>query len=307
MNRVARPNKSTIVRAEITHSVRRALLEVGGKVAPFETAGLLLDWFTKTHRANQRAERLGEMLVLADAFEIDHDGRKVRGHTLRPDGGPPNELATGPHVLLVHGWDGASHQLLPFVQPLLARGFVVSLVDLPAHGASEGERTHLRDLADAVARVARELGPLEAVIAHSVGGAAVTIALLEGLDVGRVAFVAPPTSLEAQARAFGAAVGATDASLAPMLATLRGWLGRPIDEPSLLEAVRALRTPLLVVHDEGDRITSHEGSRKLVGSWPGARLVSTRGLGHARILRDPTVVATIVEFVDAATADAIAA
>ena len=55
--------------------------------------------------------------------------------------------------------------------------------------------------------------------------------------------------------------------------------------------------PTLVVHDRGDRQTPYADAERLVGSLPDARLVTTEGLGHRRILRDPAVVAEVVDFV----------
>jgi pimeloyl-ACP methyl ester carboxylesterase len=54
--------------------------------------------------------------------------------------------------------------------------------------------------------------------------------------------------------------------------------------------------PLLIVHDRDDRETSWQASRTLAGSWTDARLLTTTGLGHNRILSDPTVVSASVAF-----------
>lgn len=295
----ARSSNSTNVRANmgLGQRVARALLAFGSRVAPYETSGFLVGAFTRTHREVQRSIDVGERLPFAERFSFEHAGKVVRGHSVDPEGTHPNESGRGPRVLLVHGWDGGSHQLLPFVAPLVARGRSVVLVDLPAHGASEGSFTTIREIADVIARILAEQGPFEAVIAHSVGAAATTLALLEGSEVGRVVLVAPPLSVEGQARAFASMVGADERALAPMLATIRGTLGREIDEAAWLRDVAALRVPALVFHDRGDRITSPDGSARLVSSWPGARLVPTEGLGHARILRDPGVVDEAVAFV----------
>jgi hypothetical protein len=67
--------------------------------------------------------------------------------------------------------------------------------------------------------------------------------------------------------------------------------------------VRVLSTlvqpvPLLVIHDRLDRETSHSDSVQLVANWPApARLLSTDGLGHRRILLDKNVVNAAVDFV----------
>jgi hypothetical protein len=37
----------------------------------------------------------------------------------------------------------------------------------------------------------------------------------------------------------------------------------------------------------------------IAAAWPGAELVTTEGLGHRRILRDPAVVARVTDFLAA--------
>jgi pimeloyl-ACP methyl ester carboxylesterase len=62
-------------------------------------------------------------------------------------------------------------------------------------------------------------------------------------------------------------------------------------------AGRIATPPLLLVHDRDDTETAWSDSADIARSWPEARLVSTTGLGHYRILRDPAVVAEVAGFV----------
>jgi pimeloyl-ACP methyl ester carboxylesterase len=55
--------------------------------------------------------------------------------------------------------------------------------------------------------------------------------------------------------------------------------------------------PLLLVHDRQDAETGWADSDAIARAWPGARLVTTTGLGHRRILGDPAVVAEVAGFV----------
>jgi len=295
-------SKRTNVRTKNRPSLKDALLvqavAVGGRVAPFETGGLLVDIFTRAPQPYPRSPEVDARLMFADAWSVEVSGRRLRGYTLRPEGRHPNEQGEGPAILLVHGWAGGGHQLLPIARPLVARGFTVSFFDLPAHGESEGHNASLRDIADAIAGVAEALGPLHAVIAHSVGGAGTILSLLDGrLDVEHVALVAPPSSLEEAARGFAGMLRAPEPAVSAMLATLQGLVGRPIDRASWLRDVARLRVPLLVVHDRKDRVTSFDGSSALVQHWPGAQLLATEGLGHARILSEPSVIDAILRFV----------
>lgn len=57
-----------------------------------------------------------------------------------------------------------------------------------------------------------------------------------------------------------------------------------------------LSRPLLVLHDaKGRQVPWHAGAL-VTKDWPQARLLTTRGLGHNRILRDAGVVEAAVAF-----------
>ena len=262
----SRQEKSTNVRPvnRARPSMKDALLvqavAVGGRVAPFETGGLLVDIFTRAPQPYPRSAEVDARLMFADAWSVPVGGRTLRGFTLRPEGRHPNEDGEGPHILLVHGWAGGGHQLLPIARPLVAQGYSVSFFDLPAHGQSEGHHANLRDIAEAIAGVAAFLGHLHAVIAHSVGGAGTILALIEGrLDADHIALVAPPTSLEEQARGFAKMMRAPDPAVNAMLATLQGLVGRPIDRASWLSAtlfgtiVLPLSPPSMAAANESSR------------------------------------------------------
>jgi pimeloyl-ACP methyl ester carboxylesterase len=81
-----------------------------------------------------------------------------------------------------------------------------------------------------------------------------------------------------------------------------GRIERRVGLPLSAFAVPALAAtmatpPLLLVHDRQDAETGRSDSQAIARAWPGARLVTTSGLGHRRILRDPAVVAEVTGFV----------
>ena len=58
-----------------------------------------------------------------------------------------------------------------------------------------------------------------------------------------------------------------------------------------------LSTPALVIHDRDDRLMPWTHGATVARHWPGARLLTTRGLGHRRILADERVTRVAAEFV----------
>jgi pimeloyl-ACP methyl ester carboxylesterase len=207
-----------------------------------------------------------------------------------------------PRALLVHGWEGSSAQLAPWGRALAARGFRATALDLPAHGRSSGRRTNLVEIAGVIERTAEHLGGApEVVVAHSLGAAAMVIALARGLGVGRAVLVAPPAELEPFADVFASWLGLDARVRARLQEHIEDAIGVEWAKISPARLARGLGgIPTLVVHDERDREVPVAHGRALAAAWPGARLIETRGLGHNRILAAPEVTSPGLEFLAAA-------
>lgn len=203
----------------------------------------------------------------------------------------------GPTVILVHGWEDDHGSMMHFAAPLIARGYRVVAYDQPAHGRSEGRRATIPDFARALAGMARDHGPVHGVIAHSLGGAAVALAIAEGLEVGRVAIVAAPAQAVAYIRETAKRLGLSDRRAAGMLAEISRLAGYPAEMIDAQVLTRDFSTPALFVHADNDRVVPLADGFANAEAWPGATLRLVSGLGHRRVLEDPGVVETVVDFI----------
>jgi pimeloyl-ACP methyl ester carboxylesterase len=211
---------------------------------------------------------------------------------------------SGPAVILAHGWGGYGGQLEAFVAPLVARGHEVIVFDAPSHGQSAPgqlgpRRATLFEFADALAAVAPRERPIAGIVAHSGGCAAVGWAMWKdrGLRVARLAFIAPFGRPLRYMALFQKTLGLSDEVMHRFRTITEkqfDFRWDDLDMPSM--ASRMPTPPLLVVHDRDDRETAWQDGADIASAWPDARLESTTGLGHNRILRDPKVVETVVEF-----------
>ena len=268
-------------------------------------------------------------LVLADpgsVVRLPLDTVLVNGTvSLRDTTAAPTFVAeswgeSGPIIYLIHGWGGYRGQLGAFVAPLTAAGYRVVALDVPSHGDAGPSRfgtgrSLMPDFTATLDAAVRAFGPAAAIVGHSLGGGAAALAVLDGLAVDRIVLIAPSPDPGAYARGFANALGFGDRVREGLLRRLERRAGRPMaqfDAVSRARAAAKARTgsghddegapPLLVVHDQEDRVIPYAMGKAIATAWQGAELCSTRGLGHQRILRDPGVVSAVTQFLGVRTA-----
>jgi pimeloyl-ACP methyl ester carboxylesterase len=203
-----------------------------------------------------------------------------------------------PAVLLAHGWGGNAAQMRAFVFPLLQAGYRVIAYDQPAHGVSDGRLTGLPDFAEVLAEVAWHHGQVEAVIAHSLGGAAAAVSLAAGKSsFKKVVLISPPSDLVGYSRRFARWYWIPEPVRRAMQKAIEERYGVLWEDLEVPRVAPRLSTPALVIHDRDDRLMPWTHGATVARHWPGARLLTTRGLGHRRILADERVTRVAAEFV----------
>jgi pimeloyl-ACP methyl ester carboxylesterase len=289
----ARPENSTTVRPQKsgesgTLRAARMTFRVLGPHAPTLASRAAEELFL-TPRRRARPEKERQLLAGAVRARARYEGATLPLWIWNPDASET--------VVLVHGWEGRGSQLGAFVAPLVERGVRVVTFDAPGHGDAPLRRASVVEHARALLAVASRLGgEVHAVIGHSVGGAAALLATRLGLRVKRLALVAPPTSPARFAAGF-ARVDAEHARVhAGMLLRLERRYGIAVADLDVRRDAAAFDGELLVVHDEDDRIVPWSDGSAIASSKRGARIVTTHGLGHGRVLEAPEVVAEVSTF-----------
>jgi pimeloyl-ACP methyl ester carboxylesterase len=156
--------------------------------------------------------------------------------------------------------------------------------------------------AAALGAVARRYGRVSAVIAHSLGCTAAIYALSQReFEAERVVVISPSARLHAVRERFGEMAGYSPQVIDHMRQAFEKRFAFEWEASEPLRIALGLSVPGLIIHDADDRfIPSSEGT-ELADAWPDGRLVTTTNLGHHRILRDPEVIASAVEFVAEST------
>ncbi|MBB4841667.1 pimeloyl-ACP methyl ester carboxylesterase [Paucibacter oligotrophus] len=197
--------------------------------------------------------------------------------------------ASRPRVLLVHGWAGSAQQMRPLAERLWAQGFAPILLDMPAHGHSQGWQTHMPQFVQALHAAAQRFGPLHGIVAHSLGAVAVSHAVARGLPTARLALIAcsaPPRQVLGWfAQSFG--LGRKSMTQIQQRLERLGATTLETFEPAWLGP--RLPQATLLVHDEQDRAAPFAHAQAFAAALPDARLLAVQGLGHRRILGDAAV------------------
>ncbi len=237
--------------------------------------------------------RLAARLRTGRRFAVPFGGREIAAWS----------WGVGPTVLLVHGWGSRAAHLGAWIEPLVAAGYRVVTYDAPAHGETPGRQTNLPELTRALEAVAAQVAPLHGAIGHSLGGAAVTLAIRRGVDLGRAVLVAVPGDTEIYTSHLERHLGLSRRTVHAVRERVERRLGIRWTDFDVPLVARGLSAPALVVHDDADDQVPWEHGAAIARSWPGAALHTTAGLGHRRILKDPEVIERAVAFLKEETMD----
>ena len=207
----------------------------------------------------------------------------------------------GPRILALHGWEGRAAQFRGLGERLASRGYQLIALDAPAHGRSPGSEADPVVFADALHEVAAELGPLHAVVGHSMGGASALYALSRGLDSERSVAIAAPAGLAGVLARMSRALGLSEEARRRFFAKMESRTGLAPEALDIDQLAAGLDRPLLVVHDHDDAVIPFADAVRIARATR-AELHETRGLGHRDVLRDAQVLDRIVGFLEARAA-----
>ena len=262
---------------------------LGGRIAPQRTVNRAARLFA-TPFASSRSR--------AQATQGDADMQRgelqVNGETIATYvwGDPSSQ----PYALLAHGWSSFGLRFLPWVARLRAQGLAVVTFDQPGHGHSSGKLCTLPEFIATIRAIGTRYGNAALAVGHSLGGAAVTLAQDEAWRAEQLILVAPAADMKAAARRFFRFVHLAGYLREPFYAWLHRRTGVHIDELRVERKLPMLGQPALIVHDLDDADVPWAEGERYARFWPGARLYTTEGLGHRRVLDAPEVIDAALAF-----------
>jgi pimeloyl-ACP methyl ester carboxylesterase len=199
-------------------------------------------------------------------------------------------------VLLVHGWTGEASFMTAFAKHFRKRGFRIVMFDLPAHGQSTPERASLIDCAHAVRQVADALGPIDYVLAHSLGGMAALLAgggrapMPRGYPFRAFVLVAMPNHFSAVTRTFGEEEGLSPEAQRAYERRLETIAHCKIADFTGVNLLKKTGRPALLLHSRDDPNVAFADAEEIAAASASADLIAFNDLGHRKILYAPPAV-----------------
>jgi pimeloyl-ACP methyl ester carboxylesterase len=236
--------------------------------------------------------RQAEVFKNGEQLGFELNGKKIRGFRCNPAGTK--------RILILHGFSSSCHKFDKYATELIKKNYEVLAFDAPAHGASDGKTVNAVEYSEMINKIAELYGPIDSYIAHSFGGIAVSLALenMEHNEKTKLVLIAPATETES-------AIDGALKMLGIRKQLVRECLNDHIfrvsgKQPSwfsIRRAMKNIKAAVLWVHDEDDMITPIVDVIKVKeDNLPQITFMLTRGLGHQKIYRDPTVKNAILNF-----------
>ncbi len=259
-------------------------------ISPKIASQVATDLFLKP-RQRPYSLKARDVLASAQITTFQHGSRQLRGYIWGK--------ADHPTILLVHGWESNAGSMRAFVEPLVQSGYRVIAFDAPAHGRSAGRSTTIYDYSGALQSISEEFGPIDGIIAHSIGAVATMLMLGRDAKLGakKVVVLGPPANMVDIIRAWGQFLQFPRSVISQIRQRLVDRIGLPVDDLTIQRAVANISIPALIIHDENDATIPYENALIIQEEWQTASLAATQGLDHLGLLYNAEAVRQAVAFV----------
>lgn len=282
-----RPHRSHHGKSRASMAIKlgalRAGFALGGRLAPQRTVNRAARLFATPFASSRLRAQAARPDAAMQRGTLSHNGETLATYIW----GDP---AAQPYVLLVHGWSSFGLRFLPWVAHLRSLGFAVVSFDQPGHGNSSGRLCTLPDFIASIRAIGQAFGPADLAIGHSLGGAALALAQDEAWSARRLILIAPAADMEAAASRFLRFVRLGQHLRSRFLAWHERRTGVAVADLQVHRRLPALGQEGLVVHDLDDADVPWEEGERYARYWAGARLLTTQGLGHHKVLDAPEVI-----------------
>lgn len=230
-----------------------------------------------------------KMLYYGKEFQIKVNGKSIKSW----------KWGNGPSILFVHGWGGRGIQFHHFIVQTLAKGYSVISFDAPGHGSSEGQYSNYFEFSDAVKFFIKRKEELNIVglVGHSFGGAAIINSLFKTQIKLPAVLISPIFHLKETFISAFTKQGIPLTIYHEIRDRLNAKYNSDFEKENPANLLNSIDQKLLVFHDRDDRYVPFSQTFQLTDSMENIQLISTRDLGHKRILSNHIVIVEVIDHI----------
>lgn len=258
------------------------------------TAGRMVFKLMCTPRPRAIKKVDDQFLATAQWFTLHANGHDVQMYRW-----PHPTLPSAPLVLLAHGWESHSGRWRDYVPAMHEAGFSVLAMDAPGHGHTPGKLLNGIIYGRTLTEIVGQLGVLEAIVGHSMGGTAAIIGLtqMRMSPPKKVIVMGSPTDIERVTIELCDLFALKDRARRGIYDYIAKWAPMSLPEYKLHHWVgNQGHVSAFVVHDTDDDVAPVTEGRQLAEVWPNATYLETSGLGH-RFLPPEKAIPHVVSFI----------
>ena len=158
-------------RQRLALSYVRTKFKILSTISKPKAAAAAFELFCTPQLRNRK--KLPAVFERSEKLHFSFEGETVRGYRWNHQGN------SGKKALILHGFESSVINFDRYVEPLVKKGYEVLAFDAPAHGRSSGRKITVLTYKNLVHYIWKTFGPLDAFIAHSFGGLALSLAMEE--------------------------------------------------------------------------------------------------------------------------------
>ncbi len=200
-------------------------------------------------------------------------------------------------ILFIHGWMSHSQRWKQYVESLDINEFTCYALDAPGHGASEGNFLNLEIYREAYEEALEIIGPVEVLVGHSFGNLVAGYQFLfkPNVPVASYVIMGSPSGMDALFKYFDDILGLSPRMLRNLSIKINEVLKLPIDDISIQNFFKQLNKPVLLIHEETDRITPIIPIKEAAAEADRIEVFYTTGLDHT--LKSPEILKMVNNFI----------
>lgn len=201
-------------------------------------------------------------------------------------------------VLFLHGWMSNSQRWLPYYELLDLEKYTMFALDAPAHGMAKGNTFNIEIFRQAVAASLTIIGPLEAVVCHSLSNTTMTYLYLtnSNLQINKFITLGAPSGMDAIFDYFNDLFGLSAKATRNLSRKINSIFKISHEAIHISNFFENVDQPLLVIHDKDDPITPWPPIQESIPKNKPIEVFLTKGLQHD--LKSDVVYQKVIHFID---------